>query len=645
MKSFSKIVFSLFLLTAVLFSRADINPRRVVTVDIFLDEECQQFKWDDYFKTLIGHVSVLFEKNFSISFSVNDIRTWKSDNDINTLNSLFQDFCRKNLSRNGDICLGFTAQKNLRGHSGISLYQEARILVRVSENRDYLLKVLAHELSHIFGAAHVDNPKSLMDRFLKGSRFDDLNRKIITLHHNRKFNTIRYPLPAEWFQYLVNLYQSIVQSNEKLKTSKLPGYRKDQLRKQLNSKQEIDSETLQIAFRRLDDVYIYQTFLFIEMERYDDALNACQKVLKIKPGLTEAYNLMGIASRRKGDFDGAIRFYQQVLKENPCYPKVNYNLGIALAKKGEMEKAISFYRKSIRCNDNFAAPWNNLGYIALEQGKINFAVKYFQKAISINPYHPLAHSNLAEAYLRKKMIPESRKEVKKALDLDSTFPGPHNVQGNIFSELGDLIKAEIAYRRAISRQSTYYKAYYNLGNLWFKKKSYVQAVSFFQKSVQINPGFGMGYAGLGDCYLLLSRFKEAESAFKKAFARGYETAKLHLNLSYIQIRNKDFPLAIESARRAIQLEPNLEMAHKNLGIVYFSLGKLPQAEKEFKRVLEINPQNGNIHRNLFVVSYLQKEYQKARLHMEMAEKMGIQVDRELKRELERILAKGQKNID
>lgn len=637
MKTFLKLCLVLCLLSAVLYPRKDPESPRVISVAIFLDEEAREHSSDDFYKKLLNQVSDLFEKHFSVSFSIKDPGQWESDNNHTTLASLFQDFCQQNLGKDGDICLGFTAQKNLSGKSGISLFQEAQILVRVSENRDYLLKVLAHEFSHIFGAAHVDNPESLMDRFLKGNGFDDLNRKIITLHKHRQFKTLGYPLPSAWFKYLVNLYQAIALANEQLKTSRLPKYRKDQIRKQLISDQEIDSETLQIAFRRLENVYIYQTFLFIEMEKYDNALKACQKVLKINPDLTEAYNLMGISSRRKGDIDKAIHFYNRILKEDPCYPKVNYNMGIALAKKGEIEEAKDFYLKAIHCNKNFASPWNNLGYIALERGDIDSAIDHFRKAISINPHHPLAHSNLAEAFLRKKRIPEAREEVEKALSLDASFPGPHNVLGNIYSELGEFEKAEQAYQKAITIQPSYFKAYFNLGNIFFKKKAYTQALPFFQKSIRLNPGFGNGYAGLGDCYLLLKQYDKAETEFKRAYEKGYETARLHLNLSYIRIRHKDFSGAIESATRAIKLDPLLEMAHKNLAIVYFKQGKLSRAELEFKRVLEINPRNGAIHCNLFVIGILKKEYKKALKHMKMAEKLGVQVDQGLKKELQKIL--------
>jgi len=47
--------------------------------------------------------------------------------------------------------------------------------------------------------------------------------------------------------------------------------------------------------------------------------------------------------------------------------------------------------------------------------------------------------------------------------------------------------------------------------------------------------------------------------------------------------------AIESYKRAIALDPNLEEAHHQLGVVYFHIGLFDKAEEEIKKALAINP--------------------------------------------------------
>ncbi len=402
------------------------------------------------------------------------------------------------------MVIGLTCRKDMKGKYGISFYQEGYVLVRLMDDLSFFKKVLKHEICHLFGATHVNNRDSLMDRFLKGNHIKRLNREIILLHRDRDFRGTRFPLASHKLEKAAACYKEIAQTNEKLFPSHLSPIKKRRLRKWLSGEKPKNRQLAEIQeeFVRLEDVYLCLALMDIEMKKYPEAISECRKALRINPGLYEAYNLMGIAFRRNGEIDKAIKSYRAALDIQPSYQRIYYNLGIAYMKKGDEEQAVSAYREAIAGNRNFADAWNNLGYVYLERGNVEKAILHFKTAIDGNPYHPLAHSNLAEAFIREEEMDKALEEVQKALELNDELPGPHNILGRIYAQQGELEKAEKEYQTAISLDPSYYKGYYNLGNLHLKRKNINQARECFEKAIAINPGFAIAYAGLGDVFLL-----------------------------------------------------------------------------------------------------------------------------------------------
>ncbi|UCH97663.1 MAG: tetratricopeptide repeat protein, partial [Candidatus Aminicenantes bacterium] len=468
------------LLGTMLFSSLPGNTikKRTVTITLAVDENCFTKKQDprDFFKTLINDISADFEKDFSLQFVVEKPVQWKYDGDKPSLSidSLFSYFVKTVPRGHTDVVIGLTCQKGLKGEDGISFYHEGYVLVRWFDDLSFLKKVLKHEICHLFGATHVNDSDSLMDRFLRGDNINKINREIILLHRDRDFKGSRFPLAAHKMNRAAALYKEIAQINEKLIPNNLPPMKKRRLSIWLQAERVSGKQLVEVQkeYERLEDVYHCLALLYIELKEYPQAISLCRKALRINPQLYEAYNLMGIAFRRSGQIENAISSYHDALKINPSYQRIYYNLGIAYMKKGDKEQAISAYQKAIAGNPHLADAWNNLGYIYFEKGDIDRAVFHFKTAIACNPYHPLAHSNLAEFLMQKGETDLAMQTVKKALALNDQLPGPHNILGNILTRQGQLQEAEKEYKTAISLDSTYYKGYYNLGNLYKKQKKF-----------------------------------------------------------------------------------------------------------------------------------------------------------------------------
>ena len=131
------------------------------------------------------------------------------------------------------------------------------------------------------------------------------------------------------------------------------------------------------------------------------------------------------------------------------------------------------------------------------------------------------------------------------------------------------------------------------------------AIALLEEAVELKPDLAEAYAALAQAYTTKAfQFaaddekkeiaENAEVAVEKALALNPDLAEGHFARGVILwTLAKRFPhdQAIQSHKRAIELDPNLDEAHHRLGLIYFHVGLLDQARDEVKKALAINPNN------------------------------------------------------
>ena len=151
------------------------------------------------------------------------------------------------------------------------------------------------------------------------------------------------------------------------------------------------------------------------------------------------------------------------------------------------------------------------------------------------------------------------------------------------------------------------------------------AIKLFQQAVAADPNFAAAYAELARAYSIRVRFfapvaekkglnEEAEVDVDKALAldpnlaEGYFARGLILWTPY-----KRFPheQAVQSYKRAIELNPNLDEAHHQLGFVYLHIGLLDKGWQEIQKALAINPGNSLARYRLGVIDMCRGKYEEA----------------------------------
>jgi len=135
--------------------------------------------------------------------------------------------------------------------------------------------------------------------------------------------------------------------------------------------------------------------------------------------------------------------------------------------------------------------------------------------------------------------------------------------------------------------------FYTLGGLYYWGKDYIRSLELFRQALALAQQLedrrmeGWTHNGLGNVYHDLGRREEA----------------------------------IESYRRAIELDPDYASPHTMLGALYETQGRLEEALREHRRAVELQPENSMRHASLASVLHKMGRAEEAAEHLAQARQL------------------------
>jgi tetratricopeptide (TPR) repeat protein/TolB-like protein len=141
--------------------------------------------------------------------------------------------------------------------------------------------------------------------------------------------------------------------------------------------------------------------LFMAQPRrlFDQAVEAYNKAIELRPFYADAYVGLGDAKAAKGDIDGAVGAYTKALSHNPGNPRVHMSLGkIYYAEKGLYYESVNAYKKAIELDSTSVEARMGLGEVYEDKGLYKEAVEEYRRVIELDGKHTGAMYNLALVY-------------------------------------------------------------------------------------------------------------------------------------------------------------------------------------------------------------------------------------------------------
>ncbi|MGH7276914.1 MAG: tetratricopeptide repeat protein [Candidatus Rokuibacteriota bacterium] len=159
------------------------------------------------------------------------------------------------------------------------------------------------------------------------------------------------------------------------------------------------------AATQLDAVYpepfkaLGDLFLAAPRRLFDQAVEAYNKAIELRPFYADAHVGLGDARAAKGEVDGAIASYQKALVFNPVNPKVHMSLGkIYYAEKGLYYESVAAFKRAIDLDPQLVEARMGLGEVYEEKGLYKEAIEEYKRVMEVDEKHTGALYNLALVY-------------------------------------------------------------------------------------------------------------------------------------------------------------------------------------------------------------------------------------------------------
>ncbi len=371
------------------------------------------------------------------------------------------------------------------------------------------------------------------------------------------------------------------------------------------------------------------------LHRTSDALVAYQRALKSAPDYLPA--LEGAAQiEYEAGGENAIPLLQQILKTHPNDSTSHAMLGALDYKRQDCRGAVLHFERSRKVIDSQPSALQQYGSCLAKVDRVDEAIAIFQKVADSNPGDTQARIRLAALQLKAKRPQTAIATLLPLLAQNQAQQAPPDASVSelasaAYEASGNTQEAVNLLNRAVTLYPRDLGLYLDLAELAFDHHSFKSGVEVMSAGLRVLPDAAPLYLERGLLYVQLADYEKAEADFEKAakldprqtvsqvaqgkiseqngnFEQALEKVQQRLAktpndalLLYtraeilaqkgVEPGSRDFQLALESARKAVALQPRMLLARNIVCTLLLSAGKLPEAADQARQILKEDPDN------------------------------------------------------
>ena len=332
--------------------------------------------------------------------------------------------------------------------------------------------------------------------------------------------------------------------------------------------------------------------------KLEQAESVIRQVLKARPNLPDAHNVLGVILHRKGMTDDAIVSVRRAIKLNNTAPNYFANLGEMERIKGHLDVAAAALARAVKLNPGSAQAMNNLGIVCYDRREYAKAEQAYRKAIALDDNYAEAHNNLGNALRALNKLDEAVREYERAIEIRENYPESYNNLGTVFRDMQKLDQAEASYRRAIAFRPTYVDALNNLANILVAQKKYEDGVRILGDTLKAHPNNLQTLLSLARAQMTRGAYPMANRAIQQTLKEFPENVEALTLAGQIAHDLDQFEDSIKYFEQSLKARPNNIEALNYFGVALKSVGRLDDARNAFIKALEVQPRAIGTYSNL-----------------------------------------------
>ncbi|GBD93809.1 TPR repeat-containing protein YrrB [bacterium BMS3Abin05] len=233
--------------------------------------------------------------------------------------------------------------------------------------------------------------------------------------------------------------------------------------------------------------WINKSGILNELERFNEAIHACDEAIKLNQERIEAWLNRGFAYDHLHQSDKAIKSFDEALLVDKTDVEAWTNRGNSYRKLGKFEEAMESYDKALAIKDDYLPAWYNKGLALSKMNRIEEALVCFSQAAKIDSSYFMAYYNLGNCYNKLDRNEEAVAAYTKVLKLAPDFNEAWNNLGIALSKLGQLKEAIKNYVHAIEIKPDYYEAWINQALAYESIGDAASALKSYERFLELAP--------------------------------------------------------------------------------------------------------------------------------------------------------------
>lgn len=295
---------------------------------------------------------------------------------------------------------------------------------------------------------------------------------------------------------------------------------------------------------------------FEKEERYDQAVNLYNEILKKDGGSENLYNLRGLAFFEGGNYYEAIADFTQAMSYNGSNPVLFHNRALAKSYLGDAHNALRDYEKALSINPDFLATFELRGLLYFQNEHYEEARSDFSRVIELAPDKAVAYFNRGVALAQLEKFNEALADYTKAAAKGYATAHFHNYYGVAWYQLENYDSAKIWFSYALKQEPDNILYLENLARALYNTGDYEDAEAFFVKAIAHNEDSAEMYNMMGLCRYRLEEYAGAIRYFTRAIDLNPEQALYYDNRAAACEEIEDYDGAITDYTESLSRYPN-----------------------------------------------------------------------------------------
>jgi tetratricopeptide (TPR) repeat protein len=323
----------------------------------------------------------------------------------------------------------------------------------------------------------------------------------------------------------------------------------------------------------------------------DAALSEYQAIIRLRPGLPEAYLNVGLIYYAQAKFDESARALGRAAELRPAMRGVSLWLGIDDVKLHRPAQGAVLLREAIRQDpgDKLAQSW--LATALWDAGQMDAALLQFGKASARFPDDPDLLFARGEAYGKA-----ATQQTEQLLEESSRTALSDLIYGAHYAEEREWLKAEGHLRRAIERDPRLLDARLELAAILLEQSRLADALEQLNQAIALTPRSAAVLARSGELLLLMGQpaagLSRIEEAIEIDRAEALDALGLPTEDRFEQSEGADAKLlslcraAVETLEADATTTPAKGIA---LAALYSRVGDDAAAQRSYSRIDTVRP--------------------------------------------------------